>query len=180
MVLSGCATAGASGPQPTPTPSAPPPTASAAVPTEFPTPAATPAAAVAVDAASATCATVLTDDAVDELEADGFTLNPDVFALDDVMTSVMADGFGCFWNRGGGDVRVWYAQAAQDATSWADREEELLDDGWTRIDGIMAGAIQAPTDTGKDYIPAMLHRAGTTHYVSYAELLTAVVALQPE
>jgi hypothetical protein len=182
IVLSGCASATASELQPTPStaPSAAAEAAATAAPAAAaPAPTASPTATAPAGSASVTCATVLTDDAVAELEADGFTLNPDVFALDDVMTSVMTTGFGCFWNRGGGDVRVWYAQTTEAASAWAEREEELIDDGWTRVDGILPGAIQAPTDNDKDYIPAMINRAGVTHYVSYAELLTAVVALRP-
>jgi hypothetical protein len=176
--LGGCASIEALLTPPTPTP------ASVSAPTATVTPTPTPTATAAPtptpsSAQSVTCETALTDAEYDDLETDGFTLNPDVFVLDEVMRSVMDDGFGCFWNRGGGDVRVWYAQAGQDADDWAEQEEALLDEGWTRIDDPLDGVLQAPTDNDNDYFPALIHRDGTTYYASYSDFLGSVRALLP-
>jgi hypothetical protein len=177
--LSGCASIEALLTQPTPTQASVSSMQSATV-APTPTPTATPAPTVAATTTpSVTCETALTDAEYDDLEDDGYTLNPDVFVLDDVMRSVMEDGFGCFWNRTGGDVRVWYAQTAQTAADWATQEEDLIDEGWTRTDDPLEGVLQAPTDTGNDYIPALIHRDGTTYYASYSEFLGSVNALLP-
>ena len=144
------------------------------------TPTGTPAATTpATPMPPVTCETALTDAEYLDLEDDGFTLNPDVFVLDDVMRSVMEDGFGCFWNRAGGDVRVWYAQSEQAAEDWAVQEQDLIDEGWTRTDDPVDGVLQAPTDSGDDYISALIHRDGTTFYASYADFLGSVKALLP-
>ena len=174
-LLGGCASIEAVLAQPTPTqaPVSSVPSATmtpTAVPTPAPTVSATPTPSVA-------CETALTDAGYLALEDDGLTLNPDVFALDDVMRSVMEEGFGCFWNRSGGDVRVWYAQTEQTAEDWAVQEENLIDEGWTRIDDPLEGVLQGPTDNDNDYIPAMIHRDGTTYYASYADFLGSVTAL---
>jgi hypothetical protein len=171
LALCGCAPAAAPVAQPTSAEAS-----ASAAPSISPAPSATPTPS-ATPAPTVTCETALTDSEYADLEEDGFTLNPDVFVLDDVMRSVMADGFGCFWNRGGGDVRVWYAQSEQTADDWAAQEQDLIDQGWTRTDDPFEGVLQAPTDTGNDYIPALIHQDGTTYYASYSEYLGSVKAL---
>lgn len=128
--------------------------------------------------AAATCETVLTAEEYSSLEADGFKLDPDIFVLDDEMQSIMDDGIGCYWTRGGGDVRVWFAQAAQTAEDWDLHKQQLLASGWTEINAPVDGSIQASTHPDNNEIPAMAHRDGVTYYASYSAFLGSVEALQ--
>jgi hypothetical protein len=127
---------------------------------------------------AATCQTVFTAEEYSSLEADGFSLNPDIFVLDDEMQSVMDDGFGCYWTRGGGDVRVWFAQGVQTSKEWDVTKQQLLGSGWTEVSDPVDGSIQASTHPDNNEIPAMTHRAGVTYYASYSGLLGSVDALQ--
>lgn len=122
---------------------------------------------------------MLTDVEYASLEEDGLTLNPEVFALDDTMQSLIDDGgLACYWTRTGGDVRVWFAQAARTGEEWEAQKEGLIGDGWTATGDPVAGTIQAPTDNDDDYIPAMTFRDGTVYYASYSGFLASVRALQ--
>lgn len=172
LALSGCASTDVPGSTSTPTPTA---TATA---TPTPTPTATPSAAAEVPDPTAGCDTVLTDEEYLALEEDGLTLNPDTVAFDETMQSVMDAGFGCYWTRGGGDVRVWYAQAEQDADSWAAQKQGLVDSGWTQTDAPLDGVLQAPADHDPNYTPAVVHSDGVTYYASYSDYFTSVTALQ--
>jgi hypothetical protein len=176
LALSGCsATAAPDSLATTPEVSA------SATPTASPAPATTPSAAppsaAPPDAAVASCDTILTDDEYAALAADGLTLDPDIRAFDDTMQSLMDDGFGCYWTRGGGDVRVWYAQAAQDDGTWAAQKQGLLDSGWAQTDDPVPGVLQAGPDHDPNYSPAVVHQEGVTHYASYAGYFTSVTAL---
>ena len=127
----------------------------------------------------ATCLTVLTDAEYASFEESGLALTPEIFVLDDTMQSLIdAGGLPCYWTRSGGDVRVWYAQAARTSDEWDAQKQGLIGEGWTALDGAVEGTIQAPTDSDDDYIPAMTYRDGTAYYVSYADLLGSVRALQ--
>ncbi|PXA68626.1 hypothetical protein CTB96_18765 [Cryobacterium arcticum] len=125
----------------------------------------------------ASCDTILTDDEYAALESEGLTLNPDIYVLDDTMQSLMDEGFGCYWTRGGGDVRVWYAQAEQSDDAWAAQRQQLIDDGWTQTDAPREGVLQAPADHDPNYLPAVVHLGGTTYYASYSDYFSSVKAL---
>ena len=51
---------------------------------------------------------------------------------------------------------------------WLRRWQDLIDEGWTRTDDPVDGVLQAPTDSGDDYISALIHRDGT-----YIKLIAA-------
>jgi hypothetical protein len=163
LALTGCSTTVPS----TPAPGSASPTSASSEPS-------------AEDAApTATCDTVLTDAEYADLAADGLTLNPDIFVLDATMQSLIdAGGLACYWTRTGGDVRVWFAQAALGPTEWDDQKQALIGEGWTETDTPVAGVIQAPTDNDDDYIPVMTYRDGAAYYASYADFLGSVQALQ--
>jgi len=129
-------------------------------------------------AVSDSCDTVLTDEEYASLEEDGLALNPDIYVLDDTMQSVLDAGFGCYWTRSGGDVRVWYAQASQNDDTWASEEQRLIDDGWTHTDVPVEGMLQAPSDHDPNYLPVVAHSDGITYYASYPEFLGSVTALR--
>lgn len=151
-----------------------------ASPTASPTPSPAPSAAPSTappEAPVAGCDTIMTDDEYAALESDGLTLNPEIMVLDDTMQSIMDEGFGCYWTRGGGDVRVWYAQAEQDDASWAAQKQGLLDSGWTQTDSPVPGVLQAGADHDPNYSPAVVHVNGVTHYASYSDYLGSVQAL---
>jgi hypothetical protein len=174
LLLPGCAAAEAPAPGAAPTPAitatttpAPTPTAP---PTATPVPTETPAETVVAD-----CDTVLTEDEYAALEEDGLTLDPEIYVLDDTMQSVMDQGFGCYW--GGGDVRVWYAQAEQDPDAWATQRQQLVDEGWTQTDSPIDGVLQAPADHDPNYLPAIVHVDGSTYYASYSDYFSSVKAL---
>jgi hypothetical protein len=119
----------------------------------------------------------MTDDEYAALASEGLTLNPEIFVLDDTMQSLMDEGFGCYWTRGSGDVRVWYAQAEQDDDAWAAQKQGLLDSGWTQTDDPVTGVLQAGADHDPNYQPAVVHVDGVTHYASYSDYLASVKSL---
>lgn len=172
LALSGCSATAAPDSSASPTPAV----SASATPTASPAPATTPSAAPP-DAAVAGCDTILTDDEYAALAADGLTLDPDIRAFDDTMQSLMDEGFGCYWTRGGGDVAVWYAQAGQDDDSWAAQKQGLLDSGWTQTDDPVPGVLQAGADHDPNYSPAVVHMDGVTHYASYSDYFASVQAL---
>jgi hypothetical protein len=188
LVLSGCTAAESPSAQPasssaessTPTPTTAPSTQSpSAEPTATPVSEEIAAPAPEETQTEATCLTVLTDAEYASFEEDGLALTPDIFVLDDTMQSLIdAGGLPCYWTRSGGDVRVWYAQADRTVDEWEAQKQGLLNEGWTTLDGPVEGTVQAPTDNDDDYIPAMAYRDGTAYYVSYADLLGSVKALQ--
>ena len=171
FTLTGCST-DAADPAPAPTPTTSTATPATATPTAVPVPPAT-----ATDPAVAGCDTILTDDEYAALESDGLTLTPDIDVLDDTMQSLMDEGFGCYWTRGGGDVRVWYAQAEQSDDAWAAQRQELIDDGWTQTDSPREGVLQAPAEHDPNYLPAVVHLGGMTYYASYSDYFSSVKAL---
>lgn len=163
LVLVGCSSAPA--PSATPTSSITPTTTSTPEVTETPV--------------AATCETILTDVGYADLEADGLVLNPDIFVLDDTMQSLIDDGgLACYWTRGGGDIRVWFAQSAQTETEWAAKEQTLISQGWTVTDTPIDGVIQAPNENDDDYTPAMVYRDGTAYYASYSDFFPTLKAFQ--
>ncbi|MGY4858030.1 hypothetical protein [Cryobacterium sp. AP23] len=176
LLLPGCAAAEAPAPEAAPTPAI---TATAKpTPTATPTPSATPTnSETPAEPVVAGCDTVLTDDEYVALAEDGLTLDPEIYVLDDTMQAVMDQGFGCYWSRSGGDVRVWYAQAEQDADAWATQRQQLIDDGWTQTDSPIAGVLTAPADHDPNYVPAIVHVDGSTYYASYSDYFSSVTAL---
>jgi hypothetical protein len=116
---------------------------------------------------AAGCDTVLTDDEYASLVEDGLVLDPDVRVLDDVMQTLM----------GGGDVRVWYAQADHDEAASAARRHQLVDAGWTQTDVPLPGVLQAPADYDPNFTPIVVHRNGVTYYASYDRFLGSVTTL---
>jgi hypothetical protein len=198
LALAGCATAGAdpaaappspvvtATQTPAPTSTATPPPAVTATPAA-PETAAPPAAAPETPAppvaepetlvTAVSCATILTDDEYAALAEDGLTLNPDTRAFDAEMQSLMDQGFGCYWTRGGGDVQVWYAQAEQSPDAWAALNQQLVDSGWTASNDPIEGVVSAPADHDPMYTPVIVHVDGTTYYASYAKFLNSVTAV---
>ena len=125
-----------------------------------------------------TCDSVLTEAEYASIASDGFTLQ-NLSPLGDVMQSMVeAGGLGCFWARGEGDVRIWYAELAQTPAEWEARRGELLAAGYTDIGEPFAGIVQGPTDNDADYIPAVTYRDGTLYFASYSGLLGSVLTLQ--
>ena len=176
LVLSGCATTDAPGSKETSAASASPSASESATASPAATP--SPSATTPADAAAeAGCDTVLTDDEYASLLEDHLTLQPDPAAFDDVMQSVMDDGFGCLW-RGGGDVAVWYAQAEQPTDSWEQQKQQLVAEGWSETNAPIQGVLQASPDHDPNYTPVVTHRDGVTYYASYAGYLSSVKALQ--
>ncbi|MCU1446277.1 hypothetical protein [Cryobacterium sp.] len=181
LALTGCSSAVAPDPPASPTSAtsataSPTPTATAA-PASTATASPTPSATTSETPVTAPgCDTVLTDDEYASLAADGLVLAPDVRVLDDVMQTLMDEGFGCQW-AGGGDVSVWYAQADHDEATWAARRQELLDAGWTETDTPTEGVLAAPADHDPNYVPVVVHRNGVTYYASYDRFLGSVTAL---
>lgn len=183
LALTGCSSAGAPDSPASPTSGSsatvsPTPTATATpipaiTPTASPTPS---AAATETPVAAAGCDTVLTDEEYASLAEDGLVLAPDVRVLDDVMQTLMDEGFGCQW-AGGGDVSVWYAQADQDDDAWAARQQQLVAAGWTQTDAPLPGVLQAPADHDPNFTPVVVHRNGVTYYASYDRFLGSVTAL---
>jgi hypothetical protein len=188
LALAGCSSPGADRAAAPPSPvvtatQTPAPTSTATpVPTVTATPAApeTPLPPVAEPETPVTavrCDTILTDDEYAALAEDGLTLNPDTRAFDAEMQSLMDQGFGCYWTRGGGDVMVWYAQAEQGPDAWAALNQQLADSGWTASNDPVEGAVSAPADHDPMYTPVIVHVDGTTYYASYAEFLNSVTAV---
>lgn len=174
LALSGCATSDAPGSKATSTPSASAvasPTAAASASAEAS------AEPVAEPAPEANCETILTDEEYVSLEEDGLTLNPDIRAFDDVMQSIMDDGFGCYWTRGGGDVRVWYAQAEQPTDLWELQKQQLVAEGWIETNTPIQGVLEASPDHDPNYTPVVTHRDGVTYYAGYGDFFSSVKSL---
>jgi hypothetical protein len=197
LSLAGCSTAAADQSQPTPTSgvtatvtptptptktAAAPETATASPPVAAPEAPASPDTSVAPEApdapaAAAGCDTVLTDAEYASLAEDGLILNPHVRVLDAEMQTIMDQGLGCYWTRGGGDVRVWYAQADQDTETWTALSQQLVGAGWTPSNDPIEGTFTAPADRDPSYTPSIVHVDGVTYYASYAAFFPSVKAL---
>jgi hypothetical protein len=173
FMLTGCA-AGAQPGAAAPTPA----TSASSTPTAQPTVTPTvepPAVDPAVDQ---TCETMLTESALADLVAAGWTLSTEVSGGHSGLMASMVDqgGLSCYWATVGGDVPLWYGQVAMDESTWSAQRAELTAAGYTESNDPISGALLG--ERWGDAYPALVNSAGVTFYVSQPGDFASVAALQ--
>lgn len=180
-MLSGCAAGaqpGATGAAPTPATSATPATPASSTPTAQPTVTPTVEPPTVDSAVDQTCETMLTESALADIAAAGWTLSTELPSGHSGLMASMVDrgGLSCYWATVGGDVPLWYGQVAMDESTWSVQRAELAAAGYTESDDPISGALLG--ERWGDAYPALVNREGVTVYVSQPNDFASVAALQ--